>query len=165
METSGYKIICLKIYAQNGYCYEGFICLKLTCFILFLWGLKTKYPFLGVYQKALPQLGNEPRTFCLQGDAIPTELSGLLRTRHQWCSNVLLDSNGLSPTCLVATPSDTQHTIFEIFLVPQCSICWPLLCLLVIVFCDRNNIMMPISSFTVFSQWLKAINEQNGMAS
>ena len=46
-------------------------------------------------------------------DAPPNELSGQLRIQCPQCPSVLLVSNGSSPTHQVATPSNTQHAIFE----------------------------------------------------
>ena len=106
---------------------------KELCLLLWiLWVLNSH--FWCVCQKCCPswELNPGPSAF----SALPTELPRQLRIKCSQCHTVLLVSDSLSPIHQVCTPSDTQHAFFALCWAPQCTTCWLLLCLLVIVFCD-----------------------------
>ena len=96
-------------------------------------------PFMSNYTssvcvlKSTAPAGNWTQDFPLTGWML-YQLNYQLNDQCSQCPNILFVSDGLSPNSWVATPSNTQHTIFALFWAPQSSTCCQLLCLLVIVF-------------------------------
>ena len=90
-------------------------------------------------QKALPQLGIEPRTFHFQGRCSTNWACRTTEHSVPTMPNVLLVNNSPSPTHRVATPSDTSHVIFALFWAPHAPYVGYCFACFVIVFCDLNT--------------------------
>ena len=79
-------------------------------------------------------------------DALPTKLSGQLRIQFPQCPNVPLVSGDLSPTCQVATPSDTHNMPYLHYFEPTG------LHMLAIAFCLLVIVLVRITEVGTFVQ-------------